>query len=113
MVILRIPYAKKMNGAGTDADAEELSELADARDDDITDLDDTRTPVDLAVADIKRTRAGTETLPFWMDVNDFATVDRVREYLVKNWLIAHGVTAILEGPPSMITRPMITAIIAV
>ena len=32
---------------------------------------------------------------FWYDVNEFKVIERVREYIVKGWLIAHGVTALL------------------
>ena len=32
---------------------------------------------------------------FWYGFNEFAEIDRVREYIVKGWLIAHGVTALL------------------
>jgi hypothetical protein len=31
----------------------------------------------------------------WYGIRDFAAIDKVREYLVKGWLIAHGVTALL------------------
>ncbi len=31
----------------------------------------------------------------WYGIQDFAAIDKVREYLVKGWLIAHGVTALL------------------
>lgn len=32
---------------------------------------------------------------FWYGIEDFAAIEQVREYLVKGWLIAHGVTALL------------------
>lgn len=31
----------------------------------------------------------------WYGLEEFAAIDRVREYIVKDWLIAHGVTALL------------------
>ncbi len=31
----------------------------------------------------------------WYGIQDFAAIDKVREYLVKGWLIAHGITALL------------------
>ena len=31
----------------------------------------------------------------WYDFNDFIEIENVREYIVKDWLIAHGVTALL------------------
>ena len=31
----------------------------------------------------------------WYDFNDFIELDKVREYIVKDWLIAHGVTGLL------------------
>ncbi len=33
----------------------------------------------------------------WYGIEDFAAIDKVREYLVKGWLIAHGVTALLAA----------------
>jgi hypothetical protein len=33
----------------------------------------------------------------WYGIQDFAAIDKVREYLVKGWLIAHGVTALLAA----------------
>lgn len=36
-----------------------------------------------------------ENEQLWYGIQDFAAIDKVREYLVKDWLIAHGITALL------------------
>lgn len=33
----------------------------------------------------------------WYGIEDFAAIDQVREYIVKGWLIAHGITALLAA----------------
>lgn len=32
---------------------------------------------------------------YWMGFEDFAQLDKVREYVIKDWLIAHGITGII------------------
>jgi hypothetical protein len=42
-----------------------------------------------------RHKVEKEEQQFWFDVHDFAARESVREYIVKDWLIAHGITALL------------------
>ncbi len=62
---------------GTDVDPE------DAVPEDVTDEDDD--PM----------AAFEDEGQFWYGIQEFAAIDQVREYLIKGWLIAHGITALL------------------
>jgi len=63
-------------------------------------VDNTRPPVDddvpVDVADEEDALAAFEPdEQLWYGIRDFAAIENVREYIIKGWLIAHGVTALL------------------
>ncbi len=63
-------------------------------------VDNTRPPADddipVDVADEEDALAAFEPdEQVWYGIRDFAAIENVREYIIKGWLIAHGVTALL------------------
>lgn len=64
-------------------------------------VDNTRPPVDddipVDVPDEEDTGLSTfeSNEQLWYGIRDFAAIENVREYIIKGWLIAHGMTALL------------------
>ena len=59
------------------------------------DPEDSEIPEDVVDGDTDPMAEFQEDEQLWYGIQDFAAIDKVREYLVKGWLIAHGVTALL------------------
>lgn len=57
--------------------------------------EDDEIPEDVREDDIDPMAEFIDDEQLWYGIQDFAAIDKVREYLVKGWLIAHGVTALL------------------
>ena len=57
--------------------------------------EDNEIPEDVRDDDADPMAEFLEDEQLWYGIQDFAAIDKVREYLVKGWLIAHGVTALL------------------
>jgi hypothetical protein len=57
--------------------------------------DDPEIPTDVLDNDTNPMAEFESNEQFWYGIEDFAAIDKVREYLVKGWLIAHGITALL------------------
>jgi len=57
--------------------------------------DDDEIPTDVLDDEADPMAEFKEDERLWYGIEDFAAIDKVREYLVKGWLIAHGITALL------------------
>ncbi len=57
--------------------------------------DDPDIPVDVTDEEEDLIAQFVEETQLWYGFEDFAAIDQVREYIIKGWLIAHGVTALL------------------
>jgi hypothetical protein len=59
------------------------------------DPEDDEVPTDVRDDDADPMAEFASEEQLWYGIQDFAAIDKVREYLVKGWLIAHGITALL------------------